>query len=158
MKKLFNVFGMQFVTQSTKNPVGRPKKRIYSINPTRHKPKNGHRKTLITRALTASEKELIKQKFVKWNGIVKEDASKILKRAIPEASIFQITGVIVHLHRQVKIGVIQLRDPSEYHDTLDARRRQWATWNSPKYQALNQKLNGPISFQSVVPSGITFNI
>jgi hypothetical protein len=40
------------------------------------------------------------------------------------------------------MGVIQIKDPLKYHQKMQARRKEWASWNSPKYEALRDKING----------------
>jgi hypothetical protein len=122
-----------------------------------YQPKNGHYKAVTTRPLTDDERNLIKEKFLKWGGVIKEDATKRLKKDIPDVTIFQITGAINGLHRQVQKGFIQVKDPLRYQQVIQAKRQMWATWKSPKYQDLKFKLQQQ-TWMNAVPAGVNFSI
>jgi hypothetical protein len=161
MKPSFKLYGMEF--EATEKPHrGRPKLpkhgiyRVHKILKS-YKPKNGHYKAVVSRPLTEEERELIKERFLKLGGIIKEDATKCLKKEIPDVSIFQITGAIVGLHRKVRTGIIQVKDPLKYQSHINIKRQTWASWNSPKYQELKFKLQQQ-TWMNMVPAGVNFSI
>ena len=153
-KPSFKIYGMEFVA-ANKPSRGRPKTpkyKTYLVNQVlkSYQPKNGHYKAVTTRPLTDADKALIKERFLKLGGVIREDATKLIKRGIPDVTIFQIVGAVNNLHRQVQKGIIQVKNPARYYQKLDAKRQEWASWNSPKYQALRDKLNGLIQINPVI--------
>ena len=101
---------------------------------------NGHKSAKV-RELEDSEKDLIRSVFTSLNGQITEDACKpILSKMDPVISIFQVTGFVSYLHRKVAEGVVILRDLSAYLEFLKQHRGLWATYNSPKYEALRARL------------------
>lgn len=160
----FKLYGMEF--EPTEKPArGRPtlnmapKHDTYQVHQIvkSYQPKNGHHKAVVTRPLTDDEKNIIKAKFLKWGGVVKEDATKHLKKHLPDITIFQIVGAINGLHRQVQKGFIQVKDPLKYNQRIEAKRQTWASWNSPKYRELKFKLQQQ-TWMNAVPAGVNFSI
>jgi hypothetical protein len=160
----FKLYGMEFEPDE-KPHRGRPalkeepKYKTYKVRKIlkSYKPKNGHYKPVTTRPLTDAERDIIKAKFLKWGGIIKEDATKRLKKVIPDVTIFQIVGAVNGLHKKVRTGVIQVKDPLKYQCAIEAKRQEWATWNSPKYKELKFKLQQQ-AWMNMVPAGINFSI
>lgn len=84
--------------------------------------RNGH-KRLAVRQLTVEEKDKIREEFLRLNGEITEDAAvSICNSLSPDVSIFQVTGAIVGLHRQVRLGALEVRDRPSYDAALVARR------------------------------------
>ena len=97
---------------------------------------NGH-KSLKVRDLTNGEKDIIRAMFVDINGEITEDACKpIHARLDPVVSIAQVTGRVSYHHNQVASGQLQVNDLQKYLTFIQSHRDLWATYNSPKYQAL----------------------
>jgi len=101
---------------------------------------NGHKSQKV-RDITEGERELIRRKlFMPANGMIGPDACVKFKAAnFPaEITIFQVTGCIVSLHRQVAQGRLELRDMEAYVKFIRSHRNLWKTYDSPKYQAMRK--------------------
>ena len=101
---------------------------------------NGHKSQKV-RNLTEGERELIRRKlFMPANGMIGPDSCVKFKAAnLPaEITIFQVTGCIVNLHRQVAQGQLELRDMNAYVKFIRSHRNLWKTYDSPKYKAMRK--------------------
>lgn len=97
---------------------------------------NGHKKNK-KRLLTDKEKDIICSEFVKVNGEIKEDVCvRIRAKLSPEISIFQVTGIVVQLHKKVKKGQLKLKNMRNYRKFIQGHRKHWTTYNSEKYQKM----------------------
>lgn len=96
--------------------------------------KNGHAKEA-TRSLTDQEKQMVRLAFVKANGVIPEDFCLRIKENLgPLVSIFQVTGIVASLHRQVAKGQLQLKNMEAYQTSIEAHRKSWAAYKSERYQ------------------------
>jgi hypothetical protein len=103
---------------------------------------NGH-KSLKVRDLNNQEKALIRCFFAERNGCIGNDdcVRWRAERLEPEVAIFQVTGFVTYLHDEVRKGSEDLiRDINVYLIYIQGHRNLWATYNSPKYRALREKL------------------
>jgi hypothetical protein len=103
---------------------------------------NGH-KILKKRPLTDSEKDNIRVFFKESNGQIESDACveyKKLAEVDPDVAIFQITGFVSYLHNRVASGELTLSNMPAYFEFIKGHRNLWATYNSPRYQALRARL------------------
>lgn len=100
---------------------------------------NGHASKKV-RDLNDNEKDIIRAGFTSLNGQIHEDACKpIHDRLNPEVSMAQVTGFVTYLHGRVASGALTLKDMPAYLTFIEGHRDLWATYNSPKYQALRGK-------------------
>lgn len=106
---------------------------------------NGH-ESKKTRALTSSEKDVIKADFLALNGQF-VDSSKscqpILAKLGHAISIWQVVGFVSLCHRYVAEGSLQVPDLDAYKVFLEAHHKLWAQYNSNKYRIARQ--NAPLS-------------
>jgi ribosomal protein L7/L12 len=95
---------------------------------------NGH-KVGIKRKMNSAEKDLIRAEFMNKNGLAENDYWVGFKKGKidDEIGIFQITGFVSYLHRQVAFGSIDLPNLPEYISWMKTKRDLWAQYNSPKY-------------------------
>jgi hypothetical protein len=101
---------------------------------------NGHLR-LKKRELTDAERDTIRASFLKVNGEIDEDSCLPIKAECgSEVTIFQVTGFVTYLHRQVAAGATKVRDIQSYESFLKAHRNLWATYDSPKYRAMRGKV------------------
>lgn len=123
-----------------KKTVSLPEKRVDNLLPLpRKRSGNGH-KSEKKRDLTDSEKDFIRAQFMKLNGQFEEDACvKIKKQLHPDIAIFQITGFVTYIHLQIARGEIKVPDMNKYLQFIQSHRNKWATYNSPKYQAMRHQ-------------------
>ena len=99
------------------------------------------------RNLTKDEKESIRLFFVRANGIIQADASLKLKETLGRnVTIFQVVGAINGFHRQVRDGVLTVKNMEAYKKNIQARRRLWRTYKSHKYQP--KKFPAPVQVKS----------
>lgn len=104
---------------------------------------NGH-KSLKVRDLSDHEKDLIRCFFAERNGCIGNDDCVRWResRLDSEVAIFQVTGFVTYLHDEVRKGNEDLiRDINVYLTFIQGHRNLWATYNSPKYRALRERLN-----------------
>jgi RNA polymerase sigma factor (sigma-70 family) len=96
--------------------------------------KNHHPKAKV-RPLTEAEVKKIRNRFIELDGVIPDDTWANLKKVMSEdISVFQITGQVVGLHREVEQGTIVLKNKRAYTLSIKARRNKWATYNSKKYK------------------------
>lgn len=99
---------------------------------------NGH-SALAKRKLNDPEKNYIRQEFMALNGEFK-DAKKSCTAMLPQMgadiSVWQITGFVSYLHREIAADRLQVPDMPAYLTFLEAHKKLWAQYNSPKYQNL----------------------
>lgn len=99
---------------------------------------NGHEKKK-KRELTDNERDTIRSEFMALNGQIIDDACVAIKNNLdPEVAIFQITGFVTSLHKEVREGKTTLKNMNAYEEFLQKHRALWATYNSPKYIAMRQ--------------------
>jgi hypothetical protein len=99
---------------------------------------NGHKKEKI-RSLLGSEKDHIRSEFIKVNGQIAEDTCVEIKKHPEignEIAIFQVTGFVTYIHRQIAMGEFEVQDMASYLTFISTHRALWATYNSPKYQTM----------------------
>jgi hypothetical protein len=96
--------------------------------------KNHHPKAKV-RPLTEAEIKKIRNRFIELDGVIPDDTWANLKKTMSKnISVFQITGRVVGLHREVEQGTIVLKNKRAYTLSIKARRNKWATYKSKKYQ------------------------
>jgi hypothetical protein len=66
----------------------------------------------------------------------KKSATAILPTLGNEVTVWQITGRISYLHREIAAARLNVPDMDKYMAFLQAHKELWAQYNSPKYQAL----------------------
>lgn len=94
--------------------------------------RNGHKSEMV-RKLNNTERDLFRTAFITKNGEFEEDDCVVLKRRVSaEVAIFQVTGFISYLHRDVAQGRTVLPDLQRYKD-----------WMSSKYPNLLQQYFSP---------------
>jgi len=104
------------------------------------KPRNGNgHKTGFVRKLNDHEKDIIREDFMRLNGCY-EDKVKSCTLLLPmlgsEITVFQVTGFVSYLHREVASGRINMPDMDAYIEFMKKHKELWAQYNSPKYQKL----------------------
>lgn len=114
-------------------------------------PRNGNGHTVgFKRKLNDDEKDFIRSEFMKLNGQF-EDAKKSCTAMLPqmgdEITVWQVTGFVSYLHREIAAGRLQVGDMPAYMEFLEAHKKLWAQYNSSKYQKL-RKQNATPSFKS----------
>ncbi len=101
---------------------------------------NGHATTW-KRKLNDNEKNYIHGEFLKLNGEF-EDAKKSCTAMLPrmgaEISVWQITGFVSYLHREIAANRSQVGDMDVYMKFLKNHKKLWAQYNSSKYAALRK--------------------
>ena len=96
--------------------------------------KNHHPKAKV-RPLTEAEIKKIRDRFIELDGVIPDDTwAKMRKSMHKDISVFQITGQVVRLHREVEQGTIVLKNKKAYTLSIKARRSKWAGYNSKKYK------------------------
>jgi len=102
---------------------------------------NGHASTK-TRKLGDYEKDTIRKRFIELNGEFddkKKYASELLETLGTDISVWQITGFVSYLHREVAAGNMVVPDMPSYLAFLSNHRRMWTRYNSIKYKGLRAK-------------------
>lgn len=93
---------------------------------------NGHKSAMV-RKLNSEERNLFREAFIRKNGEFEEDDCLVLKRRVSaEVAIFQVTGFISYMHRDVAQGRTILPDLQSYKN-----------WMSTKYPNLLYQYNSP---------------
>jgi hypothetical protein len=91
------------------------------------------------RKLNNPEKDNIKAEFMALNGEF-EDAKKSCTALLPQmgtdVTVWQITGFVSYLHREIAANQLQVPDMDAYMKFIENHRRLWAQYNSQKYQNL----------------------
>jgi hypothetical protein len=81
---------------------------------TRNRVGNGHKKQMV-RSLLPQEKDFFRANFLAANGMLEEKDCTVLKEKVSEeVAIFQVTGFISYLHRDVASGRTVLQDTRAY--------------------------------------------
>ena len=105
---------------------------------------NGHQ-TAFVRKLNDPEKDIIRTDFLRLNGQY-EDAKKSCTLLLPqlgaEITVFQITGFVSYLHREIASGQLKVADMDAYMAFLEKHKDMWAQYNSAKYQNLRNQQSG----------------
>lgn len=101
---------------------------------------NGHI-SMKKRSLSNDEKDLMRSFFRSKNGIFEEDDLVAFReqRLDPEVSIFQVTGFMTLIHKDIAAGRFSVPNMAAYLEWMRKQRRLAARYNSPKYQRLRQK-------------------
>lgn len=101
---------------------------------------NGHKRAK-KRNLYSAEKDVIKAAFLKDNGQIAEDKCVEIHETLnPEISIFQVTGYVTSLHRHIARGTLTISNLDAYINFLQSHRNLWATYKSPKYEAMRKEI------------------
>ena len=99
---------------------------------------NGHTASA-SRKLSDDEKDFIRGQFMNLNGVF-EDSKKSCTAMLPnmgdEVSVWQVTGFVSYLHREVASNKFVLPDMDKYLKFLEAHKKLWAQYNSPKYKSM----------------------
>lgn len=106
------------------------------------KPRNGNgHLSLKKRKLTDNEKDHMRSFFRSKNGIFKEDDLVRFreKNLDPEVSIFQVTGFMTLVHKDIAAGRFSVPNMGAYLEWMRGQRRLYARYNSPKYQRLRDQ-------------------
>lgn len=100
---------------------------------------NGHQ-TKKVRDLKDSDRKIIDEEFQAVNGEFKDATKSATNNIHPklptEIAIWQVTGRISHLHREIAAGRLEVTDMDSYKTFLEEHKKLWAQYNSPKYQKL----------------------
>jgi len=112
-------------------------------------PRNGNGHAInIKRKLNDTEKNEIRADFTRLNGEY-EDAKKSCTVLLPhmgsEITVWQVTGFVSFLHREIASNGFTVPDMASYLKFLGNHKKLWAQYNSPKYQALRAKNPGNTS-------------
>jgi hypothetical protein len=110
------------------------------IKQTRNRVGNGHKKQMI-RKLIDSERDYFRREFLSKNGQITEDFCVAMKRNVsPDVAIFQVTGFISYLHRDVALGRTQVRDLMAYCEWMRTKYEDlWAQYNKPIFVQTRQQ-------------------
>jgi hypothetical protein len=99
---------------------------------TRNRTGKGHKSEMI-RKLHDSERDCIRRTFLIKNGQIEEDDCVRIKPYMGnDVAIFQVTGFVSYLHRDVALGRTQVRDLPAYKE-----------WMRTKYSGLFVQYNNP---------------
>ena len=115
-------------------------KKGFVLNPTLTKKEivvknKNHHPIAKVRPLNEAEISKIRDRFIELDGVIPDDTWVELKKTMDkDISIFQITGQVVRLHREVTKGTITLKNKRAYTTALQAKRGKWMTYKSKKYQ------------------------
>lgn len=103
---------------------------------------NGH-KVGKRRPLLDPERDSIRTFFMTKGGCIEDDDCVEFHKgmgpgpgAVPEVSIFQVTGFVTYLHKEVATGNITFPDMPKYLNWIQSHRDLWAQYNSPKYSGM----------------------
>jgi len=103
---------------------------------------NGHKKKKV-RDLNNSDRSVIDQEFQAVNGEFQDSekyATNIILPKLPsEIHIWQVTGRISHLHREIASGRLKVGDMDSYMQFLEKHKDLWAQYNSDKYKGYRTK-------------------
>jgi hypothetical protein len=115
---------------------------------------NGHKSAKV-RDLLDGEKDHIRSCFQGCNGQIAEDKCVDMKQHTQigtEISIFQVTGFVTYLHKEIAMGKSSVGDMDAYLKFLQGHRSLWSTWNSPKYQAMRAAAAAATVAANAIPS------
>jgi hypothetical protein len=95
---------------------------------------NGH-KVEKKRDLLDTERNFFRSTFIQKNGQIEDDFCVGLKQLVDDdVAIFQITGFISYLHREVAQNHLELPDLQAYCNWMHARYADlWEQWNRPAF-------------------------
>lgn len=105
---------------------------------TRNRTGNGHKSEMV-RKLNDSERNWLRSAFLRKNGQIEEDDCVTFKgQMISDCiAIFQITGFISYLHRDVAQGRTLVGDLQSYLNWMrDKYGALWAQYNNPRFTAM----------------------
>lgn len=110
-------------------------------------PRNGNGHAVgIKRKLNSLEKDNIRADFKQLNGEY-EDQKKSCTALLPqmgtEITVWQITGFVSFLHREIAAGRFEVDDMDSYMNFLERHKQLWAQYNSQKYQ--NLRASNPVN-------------
>jgi hypothetical protein len=128
---------------------------------TRHRSGNGHQKTK-KRPLSDTERDSLRNFFLARNGQIEDDNCVKWRtdNNDPVVGIFQVTGFISYLHREVAEGRTMVRNLASYEEWMRTKYGQlWAQYNEPRFVAVREqnrqavaagrkpaaRVNGPIT-------------
>jgi hypothetical protein len=93
---------------------------------------NGHAANKI-RNLEDSERDTIRTEFMNLNGEITEDAClPILEMLANEVTIFQVTGFVSYLHREISCGRLTVGDMVSYEAWMKKQRKLWEQYEKNK--------------------------
>jgi hypothetical protein len=120
-------------------------------------PKNGHKSKKV-RSLHDEERDIIRNEFINLNGQTTADHwVQFKEQFIPQVvAIFQITGFVSYLHREVAKNSLILPNITAYKEWLKGQINLWAQYTSQKYQVYRNKkaaLDQPVQTVQVNISG-----
>jgi len=120
------------VGQTDKSLVAEPKPKV-----TRNRTGNGHTPEF-KRKLNDTERAFFRSSFLRKDGRFEEDGCVTLKSGVHEdVAIFQVTGFISYLHREVAQGRIELRDLHAYLNWMHTKYEGlWSQYNNPRFTAV----------------------
>ena len=97
------------------------------------------------RPLNEKEENIIKEEFLKLNGIfepLKKDCSRIRALLADEITVFQVSGYVTKLHKLAVSGELELNDRRAYLANLKAHRKHWLTYQGEKYDEMRERVGG----------------
>lgn len=117
---------------------------------------NGH-KAEMKRKLNSDEKDIIRTEFTRLNGEFedeKKSCTAMLTQMGTEITVFQVTGFVSYLHREIASGRWSVPDMDSYMAFLENHKKMWAQYNSPKYQNLRAQNTSAVAqtIQTPTPS------
>jgi hypothetical protein len=97
--------------------------------------RNGHKSEMV-RKLNNEERNFFRQSFLRKNGEFEEDDCVALKAGVSEdVAIFQVTGFISYLHRDVAQGRTTLPNLPAYLEWMHMKYEGlWSQYNNPRFQ------------------------
>lgn len=108
---------------------------------TRNRTGNGHKSEMV-RKLNDSERNWLRAAFLRKNGQIEEDDCVTFKgQMISDCiAIFQITGFISYLHRDVAQGRTIVRNLPAYLNWMQTKYGTlWAQYNNPRFTAMRNQ-------------------
>ena len=112
---------------------------IAKVQPKEAENKNHHPIAKV-RPLNEAEISKIRDRFIELDGVIPNDTWVELKKNMSkDISIFQITGQVVRLHREVAKGTITIKNKKAYTAAIQAKRNKWKTYNSEKYRLFAER-------------------
>ena len=137
-KAIETIFNVKIQRQVTVTKITTPPPAPTTPPPApRHKNGNGH-VSMFMRKLNTKEKDFIYTHFLSLNGEfndIKKSCSIIRSKMSDEISIWQVTGYVSYLHREVAKGNLEVSNMVSYDKFIRLHKKLWSQYNSPKYQA-----------------------
>jgi hypothetical protein len=141
----------QAVQTAPEHPVHRSRPGLAEVSPqaiavqvkpkiTRNRTGNGHKSTMV-RKLNDQERNFFRSSFLRKNGEIEEDDCVAMKAGVAnEVAIFQVTGFISYLHRDVALGRTQVRDLPAYKEWMRTKYGAlWAQFNNPRFTEVRHR-------------------